>query len=92
MENCKETVPEAITVFLEGKDLEDVIRTAVSLRGDTDTLADIAGSIAEAFFGVPDNLILACRNRLDEDLLKVLDRFEAIRPERIHGLLFGQHT
>lgn len=83
VESCQETVPEAITAFLEGEDLEDVIRTAVSLGGDTDTLAAIAGSMAEAFFGVPDDLIHACRNRLDADLLKVLERFEAIRPERI---------
>ena len=45
----KQTVPEAITAFLEGKDFEDVIRTAVSLGGDCDTLTCIAGGMAEAF-------------------------------------------
>ena len=75
MESCQQTVPEAITAFLEGTDFEDVIRTAVSLGGDCDTLTCIAGSIAEAFYGVPDQLIAECRKRLDEDILKVVDRF-----------------
>ena len=51
-ETCMETVPEAITAFLEGDSFEDVIRTAVSLGGDCDTLTAIAGSIAEGFYGV----------------------------------------
>ena len=51
MESCQETVPEAITAFLEGDSFEDVIRTAVSLGGDCDTLTCIAGGIAEAFMG-----------------------------------------
>jgi ADP-ribosylglycohydrolase len=48
--------PEAITAFLEGTDFEDVIRTAVSLSGDCDTLTCIAGAMAEAFYGVPDEM------------------------------------
>ena len=75
VESCQQTVPEAVTAFLEGTDFEDVIRTAVSLGGDCDTLTCIAGSIAEAFYGVPDQLIAECRKRLDEDILKVVDRF-----------------
>jgi ADP-ribosylglycohydrolase len=76
VESCQATVPEAITAFLEGKDFEDVIRTAVSLGGDSDTLTCIAGSIAEAYYGVPDEMKRACRKRLPEDMLEVLDRFE----------------
>ena len=76
VESCQETVPEAITAFLEGESFEDVIRTAVSLGGDCDTLTCIAGSIAEAFYGVPDELKQACRERLPEDLLHVLDCVE----------------
>ncbi|MBQ2641307.1 MAG: ADP-ribosylglycohydrolase family protein, partial [Lachnospiraceae bacterium] len=76
VESCQETVPEAITAFLEGKDFEDVIRTAVSLGGDSDTLAAIAGSMAEAFYGVPQALRMEARARLTEDLLEVLDRFD----------------
>lgn len=76
VESCQETVPEAITAFLEGESFEDVIRTAVSLGGDCDTLTAIAGSIAEAFYGVPEELKQECRSRLSEDLCAVLDQFE----------------
>ncbi len=79
VESCQETVPEAVTAFLEGSDFEDVIRTAVSLGGDCDTLTCIAGSIAEAFYGVPDALKEECRRRLAPDLTAVLDRFESCR-------------
>ena len=75
VESCMETVPEAITAFLEGESFEDVIRTAVSLGGDCDTLTCIAGGIAEAFYGVPDDMKAECRNRLAPDMLEVLDRF-----------------
>ena len=74
-ESCQRTVPEAVTAFLEGTDFEDVIRTAVSLGGDCDTLTCIAGSIAEAFYGVPDALIAACRERLPQDIIRVVDWF-----------------
>ena len=76
VESCQETVPEAITAFLEGESFEDVIRTAVSLGGDCDTLTCIAGSIAEAFYGVPEELKAECRKRLPKNLLEVLQRFE----------------
>ena len=75
VESCQETVPEAMTAFLEGTDFEDVIRTAVSLGGDCDTLTCIAGSIAEAYYGVPEELKAECRKRLREDMLEVLDCF-----------------
>lgn len=75
VETCQQTVPEAVTAFLEGESFEDVIRTAVSLGGDCDTLTCIAGSIAEAFYGVPEDLKEACRQRLPEDMLEVLARF-----------------
>lgn len=76
VESCQETVPEAITAFLKGNSFEDVIRAAVSLGGDCDTLTAIAGSIAEGFYGVPEELKQQCRERLPEDLWKVLRRFE----------------
>lgn len=75
-EACMETVPEAISAFLEGDCFEDVIRTAVSLGGDCDTLTAIAGSIAEGFYGVPVELKEECYHRLPEPLLKVLKGFE----------------
>lgn len=76
VESCQETVPEAITAFLEGESFEDVIRTAVSLGGDCDTLTAIAGSIAEGFYGVPEDLKQECRNRLPKNLRRILDAFE----------------
>lgn len=75
VESCQETVPEAITAFLEGEDFEDVIRTAVSLGGDCDTLTCIAGGMAEAFYGVPEELITECKKRLPKDMLEVAERF-----------------
>ena len=79
VESCQGTVPEAITAFLEGTDFEDVIRTAVSLGGDCDTLTCIAGSIAEAFYGVPEQLKDECRSRLPKDMLDILGRFDIAR-------------
>ena len=76
VESCQETVPEAITAFLEGKDFEDVIRTAVSLGGDCDTLTAIAGSIAEGFYGIPENLAEKCLKRLPDDLQEIVERFQ----------------
>ena len=78
VETCQETVPEAITAFLEGESFEDVIRTAVSLGGDCDTLTCIAGAIAEGFYGVPEDLKAKCRDYLDENLgmiLRYWDKF-----------------
>lgn len=76
MESCQQTVPEAITAFLEGVDFEDVIRTAVSLGGDCDTLTCIAGGIVEAYYGVPDELRKEYIKRLPKDMAEVLLVFE----------------
>ena len=76
VESCQETVPEAITAFLEGESFEDVIRTAVSLGGDCDTLTAIAGSIAEGFYGVPEWMKAECRNRLRAGLQSSLLDFQ----------------
>ena len=77
VETCQQSVPEAITAFLEGEDFEDAVRLAVSLGGDTDTIACIAGSMAEAYFGVPEPLKKECLARLPEDMRAVLARFES---------------
>ena len=76
VEICQETVPQAITAFLESRDFEDALRTAVSLGGDSDTLAAITGSIAEAFYGVPDELRHECRKRLTPELAEILIEWE----------------
>ena len=76
VESCQETVPQAIMAFLESTDFEDALRTAVSLGGDSDTLAAITGSIAEAFYGVPEELRQECRKRLTPELAEILLRWE----------------
>lgn len=55
-ESCQETVPEAIIAFLESNSFEDAIRNAISIGGDSDTLVAITGSIAEAAYGVPEEI------------------------------------
>ena len=87
-ESCMETVPEAITAFLESKDFEDAIRNAISLGGDSDTLAAITGSIAEAAYGVPDEIRAKAISFLDFPLLEVFNRWQnivTIYGGRIHG-------
>lgn len=80
VETCQETVPEAITAFLEGTDFEDVIRTAVSLGGDCDTLTCIAGSMAEGFYGVPDELKEEClKYYMPKDMRAVIKEFDSRR-------------
>lgn len=73
---CQESVPQAITAFLEAEDFEDAVRNAVSLGGDSDTLACIAGSIAEAYFGgVPEEIRAETLKRLDAKTLKIVSQF-----------------
>ena len=75
--SCQGTVPVAMTAFFEGTDFEDVIRTAVSLGGDCDTLTCIAGAMAEAQYDIPDSFIRECESRLPDDAIKVLHGFKA---------------
>lgn len=81
VESCQQTVPEAITAFLEGNDFEDVVRCAVSLGGDCDTLTCIAAGIAEAFYGIPEGYKAETIKRMEEDMRSVFERFlEHINP------------
>ena len=79
VETCQETVPEAITAFLEGKDFEDVTRCAVSLSGDSDTLTAISCSIAEGFYGIPDEICDMVMEKLDDYLIDLLLKWELWR-------------
>lgn len=74
-ETCQDTVPQAIIAFLESTDFEDAIRNAISLGGDSDTLAAITGSIAEAAYGIPDRIKNKAYSYLDEPLKDVLRRW-----------------
>ena len=68
-------MPPAIVCALEATGYEDAIRNAVSLGGDTDTLACITGGIAEALHGLPPEIATRARDYLDDRLLSVIDRF-----------------
>lgn len=74
--SCAKSVPESIICFLDADDFEDTIRNAVSLGGDADTQAAIAGSIASAYWDVPEKIINESINRLDSFLLDYLLDFE----------------
>lgn len=74
-ETCQETVPQAITAFLESMNFEDAIRNAISLGGDSDTLAAITGSIAEAAYGVPQWIMDKAWSYLDAPLREVCSQW-----------------
>jgi ADP-ribosylglycohydrolase len=76
-ESCQDTVPQAITAFLESTDFEDAIRNAISLGGDSDTLAAITGSIAEAAYGIPEMIKEKALTYLDEPMKDVLRKWKA---------------
>lgn len=76
-ESCQDTVPQAVTAFLESTDFEDAIRNAISLGGDSDTLAAITGSIAEGAYGVPEEIRDKALTYLDTPLLEVVKRWES---------------
>jgi ADP-ribosylglycohydrolase len=74
--SCVGTVPPAIVAAVEAADFEDAVRNAVSLGGDSDTLACIAGAVAEPLYGIPRRLAEEARARLDDRLGSVVARFE----------------
>ena len=75
-ETCQETVPQAIKAFLESNSFEDTIRGAISIGGDSDTLAAIAGSIAEAYFGIPDKIRDIALSYLNPELKGIYDEWQ----------------
>lgn len=81
-ETCQRTVPEALTCYLEGKDYEDVVRLAVSLAADADTLAAIAGPIASAMWEVPNDITQPVLSLLNEEFCATLLRFNELAAKR----------
>ncbi|WP_455088661.1 ADP-ribosylglycohydrolase family protein [Porphyromonas endodontalis] len=75
-ETCQVTVPQAIVCFLESMDFESAIRLAVSIGGDSDTIAAITGSIAEAHYGIPQPIKEKAWSYLDDDMKRVITQFE----------------
>ena len=81
-ETCQDTVPQALEAFFESTDFEDAIRNAISIGGDSDTLAAITGSVAEAYYGVPTSIRKHALTFLDERLLRILLEFENRYPAK----------
>ena len=78
-ETCQKTVPEAIICYLESVNFEDALRNAISLGGDSDTLAAVTCSIAEAEYKIPDEISNLIFNKLDENLKTILKKFDEWR-------------
>lgn len=90
--SCQGTVPPALIAFLESTGFEDAIRNAVSLGGDSDTLACITGSVAEAFYGgVPEAIKAEIWGRLDQRMRAVVERFLAGLPAAAFTTNGGGH-
>lgn len=70
-ETCQNSVPQAFEAFFESVSFEDAIRNAISIGGDSDTIAAITGSVAEGFYGISDQLKETAVSYLDERLLKI---------------------
>lgn len=84
---CQGTVPQAMQAFFESDSFEDAIRNAISIGGDSDTLAAITGTVAEAYYGVPDDLKETALSYLDDRLLEITERFEEKYIGQLHLLL-----
>lgn len=85
-ESCQDTVPQALEAFFESKNFEDAIRNAISIGGDSDTLAAITGGIAEAYYGIPTEIRKHALTFLDERLLKIIVEFENKYPSKMEKL------
>ncbi|MGG0716279.1 N-6 DNA methylase [Robertmurraya massiliosenegalensis] len=85
-ETCQNTVPQAIMAFLESTSFEDAIRNAISIGGDSDTLAAITGGIAEAYYGIPTDIRKHALTFLDERLMKILIDFENVYAPKLETI------
>lgn len=74
-EICQRSVPQALEAFYESTDFEDAIRNAISIGGDSDTIAAITGSIAEAYYGVSEDMKETALSYLDAYLLEIAEKF-----------------
>ncbi|RVU55798.1 N-6 DNA methylase [Anaerosphaera multitolerans] len=85
-DSCQGTVPQALEAFFESKNFEDAIRNAISIGGDSDTLAAITGGIAGAYYGIPTDIRKHALTFLDERLLKILVEFENNYPSKMEKI------
>lgn len=77
-ETCQDTVPQALQAFFESTSFEDTIRNAISIGGDSDTLACITGSIAEAYYGVSNDIKRKIEQYLDLDFIDIVKKFNSV--------------
>ena len=83
---CQGSVPQALEAFFESTDFEDAIRNAISIGGDSDTIAAITGAVAEAYYGIPTEIRKHALTFLDERLLAILVEFENKYPSKIEKI------
>ena len=80
--SCQGSVPEAILAYLEGNDFEEVIRLAISIGGDSDTIGAMAGAIAACTYPIPENISKTCTRLLTADLNGIMDDFTTLIDKR----------
>lgn len=78
---CQGSVPQALEAFFESENFEDAIRNAISIGGDSDTIAAICGGIAEAYYGIPEDIRQEALTFLDDRLLEIVVDFENTYPQ-----------
>ena len=78
VESCQESVPQALEAFFESTNFEDAIRCAISIGGDSDTIAAITGSIAEAYYGISSETKDSIQPYLDDPLKESIASFESL--------------
>lgn len=82
-ETCQRTVPQALVAFFESKNFEDAIRNAISIGGDSDTVAAITGSVAEAYYGVPEDVAEKAKSYLTPELLDILNYVYSVYERKV---------
>ena len=80
--SCQGSVPQALEAFFESTSFEDAIRNAISIGGDSDTIAAIAGSVAEVYYGVPEDMAREAEGYLDDVQREILARWDAFMEKR----------
>ena len=80
--SCQGSVPQALECFFESADFEDAIRNCISIGGDSDTIAAICGGVAEAYYGIPEDIQNTALSYLDDNLLDIVTAFEQVVSEQ----------
>ena len=80
--SCQGSVPQAIVAFIEGENYVDVVSRAISIGGDSDTIAAIAGSLAEVIYPIPEDILTFVKSKLDAFLLNSITEAAAFVSKR----------